>query len=129
LDQIVVSVQQPSADHLNIYIGLILAMAFLGYFLYTTFGSDKPKTIKEQLYLSDLVDTTSESVNKDSAFHKKLDQEGPYAREPSGILTKESLLKLRRAISEKAYFEFKERREELMQERIAFMKQNKQSEY
>lgn len=124
-----VSVQQPSADHLNIYIGLILAMAFLGYFLYTTFGSDKPKTIKEQLYLSDLVDTTSESVNKDSAFHKKLDQEGPYAREPSGILTKESLLKLRRAISEKAYFEFKERREELMQERIAFMKQNKQSEY
>lgn len=129
MDQIVVSVQQPSADHLNIYIGLILAMAFLGYFLYTTFGSDKPKTIKEQLYLSDLVDTTSESVNKDSAFHKKLDQEGPYAREPSGILTKESLLKLRRAISEKAYFEFKERREELMQERIAFMKQNKQSEY
>ena len=129
MDQIVVSVQQPSADHLNIYIGLILAMAFLGYFLYTAIGTDKPKTIKEQLYLSDLVDTTSESVNKDSAFHKKLDQEGPYAREPSGILTKESLLKLRRAISEKAYFEFKERREELMQERIAFMKQNKQSEY
>ena len=129
MDQIVVSVQQPSADHLNIYIGLILAMAFLGYFLYTTFGSDKPKTIKEQLYLSDLVDTTSESVNKDSAFHKKLDQEGPYAREPSGLLTKESLLKLRRAISEKAYFEFKERREELMQERIAFMKQHKHSEY
>lgn len=104
-------------------------MAFLGYFLYTVFGSDKPKLHKEQLHLSDLVDATSESVNKDSAFHKKLDQEGPYAREPSGILTIESILKLRRAISEKAYLEFKERREELMQERIAMLKQNKQPEY
>lgn len=39
--------QQPSADHLNIYIGLLLAMAFLGYFLFTAFGSDKPKLHKE----------------------------------------------------------------------------------
>lgn len=117
--------QQPSADHLNIYIGLLLAMAFLGYFLYTAFGSDKPKLHKEQLHLSDLVDTTTDSVNKDSAFHKKLDQAGPYAREPTGILTKESVLKLRRAISEKAYCDFKDRREELMNERVALIKQNK----
>lgn len=58
-----------------------------------------------------------------------LDQAGPYAREPTGILTKESVLKLRRAISEKAYQDFKDRREELMNERVALMKQNKQQEY
>jgi hypothetical protein len=29
-----------------------------------------------------------------------LDQAGPYAREPTGILTKDALIKLRRAISE-----------------------------
>ena len=116
-------------DHLNIYIGLLLAISFIGYFLFTAFGSGKPKYHTEQFRVSDLVDTTTDSVHKDSSFHKKLDQEGPFAREPTGILTKDALIKLRRVISEKAYLDFKERREELMGERVSLMKQNKQQEY
>ena len=85
-------------DHLNIYIGLLLAISFIGYFLFTAFGSGKPKYHTEQFRVSDLVDTTTDSVHKDSSFHKKLDQEGPFAREPTGILTKDALIKLRRAI-------------------------------
>jgi hypothetical protein len=116
-------------DHINIYIGLLFAISFIGYFLFTAFGSDKPPLHPKQLRVSDLVDTTTDSVQKDSSFHKKLDQEGPFAREPTGILTKDALIKLRRAISEKAYLDFKERREELMVERVSLMKQNKQQEY
>jgi len=68
-------------------------------------------------------------VNKDAAFHKKLDQQGPYAREPTGILTKDSTIKLRHLITEKAYHEFRERRDELLNERISLMKANRQQDY
>lgn len=109
MDQIVQSVKEPSADHLNIYIGLAIAMSFLGYFLYVSLGLGKPKLCKEQLFLSDVVDSSSKAVDKEDAFHKKLDQNGPYAREPTGILTRESILKLRTLINEKAYLEYRPR--------------------
>lgn len=89
------SVKEPSVDHINIYIGMTIAFAFLGFLIYTTLGIGKPKLYKEQLLLSDVLDTSSAAVDKDSAFHKKLDQSGPYAREPSGVLTRESIIKLR----------------------------------
>lgn len=68
-----VAVKEPHADHLNIYLGMFFAMAFLGYFLYTLF-SGKEKFHSNQLLASDLVDSSADSVNKDAAFHKSLDQ-------------------------------------------------------
>lgn len=119
-----VAVQQPSADHLNIYIGLVFAIAFVGYFLYSQFASKQPNMYKEQLFLSDMVDTSESSVNKDAAFHKQLDQLGAMAREISGVLTKESFAKLRAAITEKTYVEFKDRRDQMLNERIVLMRMN-----
>lgn len=60
-------------------------MAFFGFVLYSVFGG-KEKLHSEQLTLGDLVDNTPES-ERDAGFHKILDQLGPFAREPSGILT------------------------------------------
>ena len=116
---------QPSADHLNLYIGMLFALAFIGYFLYTTFGG-KPKLHAEQLLLSDVVEETSKGPNE---FHKLLDQSGPYAREADGLLTQEALLKLKKCITMKAVGQFKARREELMQERILLLKNNDQQKY
>jgi hypothetical protein len=121
LDRILLSVQEPSADHLTTYFGLFLAMAFIGYFIYSTF-LDKPKLHSEQLLLGDLVDASADSVHKDAAFHKQLDQAGPFAREPTGILTAEATLKLKRVITEKGFKDFMDRREELIQERITYLK-------
>ena len=75
------------------------------------------------------MDTSSASVDKDSTFQKKLDQRGPYAREPTGILSRDSTIKLREQITEKSYLDFKDRRDALMNERISFMKTNKQQDY
>jgi hypothetical protein len=105
---------------LHIYIGLLLAVAFLGYFISTAF-SGKPQINKEQLWLSDVADDKSVS-NKDAAFHKKLDVMGPYPREPNKLLSKDAILKLKRAISEKAFLDFRGRRDELINERVAYMK-------
>jgi hypothetical protein len=125
----VLAIKEPSADHLVLYIGMAIAMSFLGYFIYSALGGGKPKLFEKQLLLSDVVDTSSASVDKDSAFHKKLDQRGPYAREPTGILTRDSTIKLREQITEKSYLDFKDRRDALMNERISFMKTNKQQDY
>lgn len=108
------SIQEPSADHMYIYIGIAIAMSFLGYFLYSALGMGKPKFHSEQLLLSDVVDTSASAVDKDSAFHKLLDQKGPYAREPSGILDRDSTLKLRQLITERAFLDFKGERDMLM---------------
>jgi hypothetical protein len=105
----------------------LLALAFVGYFLYTTFAS-KPKVHGEQLLLSDVVQK-DDPANKDAAFHKKLDALGPYTREPNGLLTKESTINLKRAISEKAFLDFRLRRDDLMQQRVAMLRLNKQKEY
>lgn len=129
LDQLVIAIKEPSADHLVLYIGIAIALSFFGYFIYSVLGGGKPKLHKQQLYLSDVVDTSSATVDKDAAFHKKLDQQGPYAREPTGVLTRDSTIKLREAITEKSYLDFKERRDVLMNERIAMMKGNKQQDY
>lgn len=102
-------------------------MAFVGYFMYSVFGS-KEKLHSEQLLLADLVENTPES-DRDASFHKKLDQLGPFEREQSGILTPEATLKLKRAITEKAYREFANRSDELLQERIGYLKTQKQNEY
>lgn len=129
LDQLVLAIKEPSADHLVLYIGIAIAMSFLGYFIYSALGGGKPKLYKDQILLSDFVDTSSGTVDKVAAFHKKLDQRGPYAREPTGILTRDSTIKLREEITEKAYLDFKDRREVLMNERIAMMKAKKQQDY
>lgn len=113
---------------MQIYIGLLIAVAFLGYIISTAF-SGKPQINKEQLWLSDVADDKSISSNKDAAFHKKLDVMGPYEREPNKLLSKDAILKLKRAISEKAFLDFRSRRDELMNERVAYMKQGKQQEY
>lgn len=105
------AVKEPSADHLNLYIGILFALAFIGYFLYSNFISNQPKLFKEQLLLSDMVDTSEKSVSKDAAFHKQLDQAGPFMPGPSGILDKDTMIKLRTIIAEKAYSDFKDRRE------------------
>ena len=42
MDRIMLSVKEPSSEHLNIYIGMFFAMAFLGYFFFTMFsGKEK----------------------------------------------------------------------------------------
>lgn len=73
LNSIMQAVKEPSADHLYIYIGMVIAMAFLGFFVYRALGVGKPKLHKEQLLLSDVVDSSITAVDKDAAFHKKLD--------------------------------------------------------
>lgn len=111
LDRIMAAITQPSADHFNIYIGFVLILAFIGYFVYTTVASSNPKLHKEQLLLSDIVDPSATEVSKDAAFHRQLDQAGPYSREPSGILTQESALKIRAIITEKVFLDFKDRKD------------------
>ena len=44
-------------------------------------------------------------------------------------MTKDSTIKLRHLITEKAYLEFRERRDELLNERISLMKANRQQDY
>ena len=67
------SVKEPSTDQLNIYIGLTIAMAFLGYFLYISLGLGKQKLSKEQLLLNDVIDSSASTTDQDFAFNKKLD--------------------------------------------------------
>lgn len=122
------SVKEPSADHLNIYIGMLFVAAFMGYFIYNMVTS-KPKLHNEQLLLSDVLDNTANAPKKMAAFHKSLDENGPFPIEPTEILSAENYVKLRRLISEQSYIEFRDRRDELMEERIMHMKQGKQKEY
>lgn len=101
------------------------------YFVYTTFTAKPAKHI-EQLLLSDIANAKVEMATnetKDASFHKKLDEAGPYTRDANGVLTSECMLGLKRLITEKAYLDFRDRREELLQERINLMKQQKQQEY
>ena len=54
---------------------------------------------------------------------KNLKAQGPYERrEPNGLLTQDSTLKLCQQITEKAYDGFRSRREELTAERLSFIK-------
>jgi hypothetical protein len=113
---------------MTVYIGMAIVLAFIGFFLYQALGLGKPKLHSQQLLLSDLdtsASTSRSAVEKDAEFHKKLDKAGPYAREPSGLLVQEATLKLRRVINEHAYLMFRERRDVLMEERVAHMKANK----
>ena len=108
------SIQEPSADYMTVYIGMAIVLAFIGFFLYQALGLGKPKMHSQQLLLSDLDSTNQRSatqVEKDTAFKKKIDQNGPYAREPTGLLTEEATLKLRRQINEYAYLNFQKRRD------------------
>lgn len=123
LDLIMKAIKEPSTDYMNLYVGLLFVMAFIGYFLYSNFGGN-PKLHAEQLLLSDVVASTEQ--NNSSDFHKALDQAGPFARDTNGTLTKDSTLKLRRMITERAYLDFRDRREELMGERIVFLRSNDQ---
>ena len=34
LDRLMAAVKEPSASHINIYVGMAFALAFIGYFLY-----------------------------------------------------------------------------------------------
>jgi fucose permease len=54
LDKIMKAVKEPSSDNINLYVSILFAMAFIGYFMYSTF-SGKPKLHAEQLLLSDVV--------------------------------------------------------------------------
>jgi hypothetical protein len=46
LDQLVLAIKEPSADHLVLYIGIAIALSFLGYFIYSVLGGGKPKLYK-----------------------------------------------------------------------------------
>jgi hypothetical protein len=72
LDQILKSVTQPSFDHLNIYICMLFALSFIGYFVYSS-QSTKVKFCDKQLLLSDIVDNSEAAANKDAEFHRLLD--------------------------------------------------------
>jgi hypothetical protein len=34
LDRLMAAVKEPSANHINVYVGMAFALAFIGYFLY-----------------------------------------------------------------------------------------------
>jgi hypothetical protein len=46
LDQLVIAIKEPSADHLVLYIGIAIALSFFGYFIYSVLGGGKPKLHK-----------------------------------------------------------------------------------
>lgn len=87
----------------------------------------------QQLTLNDATGTENKTANereqqKDTIL-KRLDKEGPFERDAYGILTKEAFLHLRRILSEQVLIEFKDKKEELMNQRLAAFQNRDQRTY
>ena len=86
-------------------------------------AGNKPEKAEEDEDWSD-----EDEIDKDELY-KELDQKGPFLRNDSGTLEPESLLKLRRIIIKHAALAFMDRKDELFDERIEFLKRKKYNQY
>ena len=62
-------------------------------------------------------------------LQKELDTEGPFAKTITGSLEPEAMLKLKRVIGKFSYLAFLDCKEKMMEERIGYLKNNKEKEY
>ena len=66
--------------------------------------------------------------DKDTLF-QAVDQNGPYPRGPSGTIEPEAFCRFRRTIGRHAYTVFLKIKEELMEERMTYLKRKMMKEY
>jgi hypothetical protein len=84
-------------------------------------NKDAPDTVRS-------ADKKSDSEEQ-SALFKELDKAGPYARQMNGALETEAFMVMRMVINKHVMLEFKEKKEELMEKRLAAYKEKNEQEY
>lgn len=78
------------------------------------------------------VSSSSEGVSNQidrDALYKELDQSGPFPKTLAGSLEPEAFVQLKGIIGKYAYLAFIPRKEEMMEERLGFLKAKKMKEY
>ena len=129
LDQVLNALQNPSADHIQIYAALGIGIAVIAFILYSAMGT-KDVAPEHTFTLGDVVtDPIKDEGEEKTAFLKELDQKGPYERKMGGQLTMDALLKLRSIINKRAYSKFVPRKLEMMEERLGYFKAKNMQKY
>ena len=146
--------KDPSAEHMQIYIGIGLAVIIIAGLVYSALGSNEKTTA---LTLDDMgpsenegkkkkKDTGSSSKSASSkkvaekedewededfdrdALHQEIDKVG-FTKSLSGTLDPPQVLKLRDIIGRHAYTMFMPIKKDLLEKRIALMKADRKQEY
>ena len=71
---------------------------------------------------------SDEPVDKDEMY-KEMDEVGPFVKTIQGTLEPDSLVKLRKIINKWTYKSFMSRKQELMEERLGYLKSNNMTKY
>ena len=156
LDQVMEALQEPSAEHMQIYAGLGVALAVVAGILYMALGGSSSKA--QTITLSELEDaapsqpkgkkaklsggaqakkTKKEKEDDDweddehdsASMFKEIDSLGGFTKTMEGTLEPADMIKLRRVIGKYAYRSFMPVKEEMMQKRLALFKAKKWPEY
>lgn len=143
LDQVMEALQDPSAEHMQIYMGLGVALAVVAGILYMALSGGKAK--EATLTLSELEDAApsqlkgkkaktaaakkAKKVEEDDGWEddehdsasmlKEIDQVGGFTKTMEGTLEPADMIKLRRIIGKYAYKSFMPVKEEMMNKRLA----------
>ena len=138
---------------MQIYAGLGLALAVIAGIVYMALGKsdeglkvtlddvatdEKPKkkgkakavkAKKEAPKPKEEEDWEDEEPLDKDALYEELDKAGPFVKTLQGTLEPKDMVTLKKLIGKYAYMSFKEKKEELMLQRIEFFKQKKMKEY
>ena len=145
------AIKNPAAEHMQIYAGLGLALAVIAGIVYMALGKsdeglkvtlddvasdEKPKkkgkavkAKKEAAKPKEEEDWEDEEPLDKDALFEELDKAGPFVKTLQGTLEPKDMVTLKKLIGKYAYISFKEKKEELMLQRIEFFKQKKMKEY
>lgn len=106
-----------------VMIGVALVLLLIAYKVYNGKGEEEVEqlTFEDEIKSGKIRDSIDEEAAR-ADFLKKIDQANVVHYDSSGVLLAESLAELRKLISTHAMTVFKDRKEELMTERLEFMK-------
>ena len=157
LEAVLEAVQNPGAEHMQVYTGMVLVLAIIGFIVMTAckkeetvkvslddIASDKParkragvKKHKDAAEVAKPTATAAKSGSVDwedckidlEGLQQELDTEGPYPKKITGSLEAAAMCKLKRVIGKYAYLSFLQCKEKMMHERIGYLKNKQEKEY
>ena len=135
------ALSNPSAKYASVYAAITLVLLTCVVGLRKLLGSQTQKSVKlddiapedntktkSSTSTSTKVLPTGQSIDLDRLY-QMLDEEGPYERSLSGSVEPASFVKLMRVVNKVTYKAYMPRKEELLQERLSFLRQQKMREY
>ena len=155
VNQVLEALLQPSAEHMQIYLGLGLVLAVISGLVYQSFregemkvtmedfNDDKPARSKRakvkrpegaaepQLHNGPppgMAMFNDNGIDYD-ALHKQLDEQAPWPKTISGSLEPEDALKLMKIIADNAYVTYNPIRQKLINERLNHLQFKREKEY